>query len=130
MKRSLVCVLSILALALALPVLAQTERSVSGKVVSSSSNQLVIQTDDGRQMTFNVDAQSTGATGLSEGSRVTVRYHEMSGGTFHAADVTSAGATGTTTTGATTDTSKRDTTTDMNRRDTTTDTTRRDTTTG
>jgi hypothetical protein len=109
MKRSLVCVLSILALAVALPLLAQTERSVSGRVVSSSSNQLVIQTEDGRQMTFNVDAQSTGATGLTEGSRVTVRYHEMSGGTFHAANVTSGGAT--TTTGASTDTTRRDTTT-------------------
>jgi hypothetical protein len=128
MKRSLVCVLSILALAVALPLLAQTERSVSGRVVSSSSNQLVIQTDDGRQMTFNVDSQSTGATGLTEGSRVTVRYHEMSGGTFHAANVMSAGATTGTTatdtsrTGATTDTSRTGATTDTSRTGATTST--------
>jgi hypothetical protein len=92
MKRAALCVLS-LVLAWALPVAAQSERSVSGKIVSSSASQLVIQTDDGRQMTFDVDTQSTVPSGLQAGGQVTVRYHELAGGRFHAANVTSTAAT-------------------------------------
>ena len=86
MKRSLVCVLSVLALALAMPVLAQSEQSASGTVVSSSSSQLVISTADGRQMTFMMDNNTNRPSSLAQGSSVTVRYHDMNG-TFHAANV-------------------------------------------
>jgi hypothetical protein len=110
MKRSLVCVLSILALALAAPVMAQSEQTASGTVVSSSASQIVVRTSDGRQMTFMVDADSNVPSNLQQGSNVTVRYHDMNG-TFHAANV-SAGTTGSTattpstpTTGATATTS-------------------------
>jgi hypothetical protein len=120
MKRSLVCVLSIMALALALPLFAQTERSISGRVVTSSPTELVIQTEDGRQMTFNVDTQTMGASGLNSGSRVTVRYHELAGGTFHAAIVTS--STTTSTSDVTTERTTRTTVTEP------TDTTRTTTT--
>ncbi|HEY7508853.1 MAG TPA: hypothetical protein VIG50_01305 [Vicinamibacteria bacterium] len=99
MKRSLVCVLSVLALALSAPVMAQSEQSASGTVVSSTSNQLVISTADGRQMTFMIDNNTTRPGSLSQGSNVTVRYHDMNG-TFHAANVTaSSGTTGSSTTG-------------------------------
>jgi hypothetical protein len=76
---------------------AQTEKTVSGKVVSSSSSQLVIRTDDGRQMTFNVDSTSTVPAGLRDDARISVRYHELAGGTFHAANVTTTAAPTTTT---------------------------------
>ena len=102
MKRSLVCVLSILALALAAPIVAQTEQTTSGTVVSSSATQLVIQTADGKQMTFAVDSNTTAPGTLQQGSTVTVRYHDMNG-TFHAANV-SAGTGSTATTPAATDT--------------------------
>jgi hypothetical protein len=51
MKRSLVCVLSILALALTAPVMAQSEQTASGTVVSSSASQIVVRTSDGRELT-------------------------------------------------------------------------------
>ena len=97
MKRSLVCVLSILALALTAPVMAQSEQTASGTVVSSSASQIVVRTSDGRQMTFMVDADSNVPSNLQQGSTVTVRYHDMNG-TLHAANVSaSAGTTGATT---------------------------------
>jgi hypothetical protein len=112
MKRSSVGILSILALALALPVLAQSEQTASGTVVSSSATQVVIRTTDGRQITFVTDADTNRPSTLTEGSAVTVRYHDMNG-TMHAASVTAGSAaspatptagstpTGTSATGAT-----------------------------
>jgi hypothetical protein len=106
MKRSLVGVLSILALALSVPVMAQSEQSATGTVVSSNADQLVIRMSDGRQMTFMMDNNTNRPSSLAQGSSVTVRYHDMNG-TFHAANVaagtsgssagTSAGNTNTTT---------------------------------
>ena len=87
MKTSLSSLLTVAALALAIPLMAQDAKTTSGKVVSSTPGQVVVQTDDGSQMTFKVDAQSTVPTGLSAGSRVTVTYHELAGGMFHAASV-------------------------------------------
>ncbi len=99
MKASKLLLLSVAALALAVAVFAQTAVTVTGTVVSSSPTQVVIKTDDGRQMTFNVDAQSTVPAGLAAGNPVTVSYHDMGGGTLHAATVTvsSAGTPSTTT---------------------------------
>ena len=94
MKRSLVCVLSILALALSAPVMAQSEQSASGKVVSITSNQLVISTADGKQITFMMDNNTNRPSSLAQGSSVTVRYHDMSG-TFHAANVAATGTSAT-----------------------------------
>ena len=102
MKRSLVCVLSVLALALSAPVMAQSEQSASGKVVSITSNQLVISTADGKQITFMMDNNTTRPSNVAQGSNVTVRYHDMSG-TFHAANVAaSSGTTDSATTGTAT----------------------------
>jgi hypothetical protein len=91
MKRSVVCMLSILALALAVPAMAQSEQTASGTVVSSSSTQLVIKTTDGRQLTFVVDSDSKAPANLQQGAPVTVRYHDMNG-TFHAANVSATAA--------------------------------------
>jgi len=87
MKTALSSLLSVAALALAVPLMAQAEQTASGKVVSSTPEQLVVQTDAGSQLTFNVDSQSTVPAGLNAGSRVTVTYHDMGGGTLHAARV-------------------------------------------
>lgn len=102
MKRSAVCLLSILALALAVPAIAQSEQTASGTVVSSSATQIVIKTADGKQMTFVIDSDSNAPANLSQGSPVSVRYHDMNG-TLHAANVsaTGAGSATTDTTGST-----------------------------
>ena len=98
MKRSLVFALSILAaLAMAAPVIAQTEQTASGTVVSSSGTQLVIRTADGTQMTFMTDADTNKPADLTAGAPVTVRYHDM-GGTMHAASVMASSAPSATTT--------------------------------
>lgn len=101
MKRSLVGILSVLALAVAIPVMAQSEQTASGTVVSSSATQIVIQTADGRRITFMRDANTNAPSNLQQGSPVTVRYHDMNG-TMHAASVTAGSApTSTSATGAT-----------------------------
>jgi hypothetical protein len=95
MKFRFACVLSVLALALAVTSTAQTDASrysgptaaVSGKVVSSSSASLVIETDAGTRQTFVVDSASSVPSNLSAGSRVTVNFHTADAG-FHAATVT------------------------------------------
>lgn len=60
--------------------------SVSGKVVSSTSTELVIDTDAGKRMTFALDPATTpAATTFKAGERVTVQYHSNSGGTVYQA---------------------------------------------
>ena len=88
MKRVLATILSLGMLALAGPALAQTTDSVSGVVVSSSADSLVIRLDDGSQRTFVTDTTTTLPSGpLAEGSRVTVRFDPMDGGRSRAATV-------------------------------------------
>jgi hypothetical protein len=63
--------------------------SVSGKVVSSTSTELVIDSDSGSRMTFALDPNTTPATSFTAGERVTVKYHSSSGGTvYQAASIT------------------------------------------
>lgn len=88
MKTSQSLLLSVAALALAVAAMAQTAQTVNGTIVSSTPVQVVIKTGDGRQMTFTIDAQSSVPSGLAEGNPVTVTYHDMGGGTLHAAQVT------------------------------------------
>lgn len=64
---------------------ASSEISVSGKVVSSSSTELVIDSDAGQRMTFALDPDTTTPTTFTAGERVAVRYHSSSGGTVHQA---------------------------------------------
>lgn len=88
MKRILAAMLSLGVLALAGPATAQTADTVSGVVVSSSADSLVIRLDDGSQRTFVTDTTSTLPSGrLAEGSRVTVRFSPMDGGRSRAASV-------------------------------------------
>jgi len=107
MKTSLLCLLAVAVLALAVPLVAQTEQTVTATIVSSTPTQIVAKTSDGRELTFTVDAQSTVPASLAAGNPVTVVYHDMGGGTLHAARVTVSAAdtmptTPTTTTGTTT----------------------------
>jgi len=92
MKTSLLCLLAVAVLALAVPLVAQTEQTVTGTVVSSTPSQVVVKADDGRELTFAVDAQSVVPAGLAANNAVTVTYHDMGGGTLHAARVTSSAA--------------------------------------
>jgi hypothetical protein len=64
---------------------ASTDISVSGKVVSSTSTELVINTDAGRPMTFQLDPKTHPAASFTVGERVTVQYHSLSGGTVYQA---------------------------------------------
>jgi hypothetical protein len=59
--------------------------SVSGKVVSSTSTELVIDAEGGKRMTFALDPTTTPATTFKAGERVTVQYHSNSGGTVYQA---------------------------------------------
>ena len=92
MKTRLAFLLAMFALVFALPAFSQTTQTVSGTVVSSTGDSLVIRTDDGTERTFKVDAQSNLPSSLASGARVTVSFHRMDGGVDHAARVTVASA--------------------------------------
>lgn len=111
MKSSLLSLLAVAVLALAVPVMAQTELTVSGTVVSSTPTQVVVRTADGREMTFAVDAQSNVPSGLAAGNAVTVNYHDMGNNMLHAARVTTTSAGTSTTTAPSTETTRPSTTT-------------------
>lgn len=104
-----------------------TNQTVSGVVVSSTADQLVIRTDTGREMTFEVDTATTLPTGtLTPGStiRVDYRMNDLSG--YDAIVVRTGAATGSQLDANRTTTSTTDAT---NRTGTTTTTTDRTTTT-
>lgn len=63
---------------------------VTGTVVSSTSSEVVIDTDTGARLTFAVDDTTTRPTSLTAGERVHVQYHALSGGKYHAADIAAA----------------------------------------
>jgi hypothetical protein len=98
MRKRLACLLALSALVFVTPAFSQTgpAQNVTGVVVSSTNDSLVIRTDDGTERTFKVDAQSTLPSSLASGSRVTVNFHRMDGGVDHAARVTIATAGDTT----------------------------------
>jgi len=99
--RNLPRKLSLLSLALAAvllaagsalaPALADDETkpvsTISGTVVSSTSTELVIETETGSRMTFAVDAGTTWVSRPLAGDKVSVKYHVLSDGSYHAADV-------------------------------------------
>jgi hypothetical protein len=95
MRRTFAALLVLAALSLAGAAIAQTpgETSVSGVVVSSTSDALLIRLDDGSQRTFVTDFTTTlPAARLVEGNRVTVRYSPLEGGRFQAVSVASTAA--------------------------------------
>jgi hypothetical protein len=86
--------MAVAALMLASPAFSQANmptQTLSGTVVSSTGDSLVIRTDDGTERTFKVDSQSSLPASLATGVRVSVTYHRMEGGVDHAAKVTLAG---------------------------------------
>jgi len=62
-----------------------SEISVSGEVVSSTSTELVIDSDAGERMTFALDPETSEVASFTAGERVTVRYRTSSSGTVHQA---------------------------------------------
>lgn len=63
--------------------------TLDGTVVLVSTNELVIETPNGRQR-FIVDANSTLPANLVAGTRVSVEYHRLEGDRRHVARVTTA----------------------------------------
>jgi hypothetical protein len=93
-------ILAVVATAIGGMAIAQGETStISGAIVSMSGSSLVIRADDNSKMTFTLDENSLLPNKISPGDRVTVSYHILDGGIYHAADVT---ATPTSTTSAAT----------------------------
>jgi outer membrane lipoprotein SlyB len=100
MNLRILCVVSLMALALGGGLSAQTNNTntanadqpqtmtstATGTVVSSDSGSLVIDTGNGRQ-TFMVDSSSNLPANLTPGSRVSVQYHTLSGNQLHAGSV-------------------------------------------
>jgi hypothetical protein len=65
--------------------------TIDGKVVTTSASSLVIETDAGKRLTFNIDSATAQPASLAAGDRVTVRYSAVSG-TNHAENVALAAA--------------------------------------
>jgi hypothetical protein len=113
-----------------------TNQTVSGVVVSSTTDQLVVRTDTGREMTFEVDTATTLPTGtLTPGSTIRVDYRMNDLNGYDAVVVRTGAATGSQldanrTTTSTTDATNRTGTTTTTTDRTTTTTTDRTTTTG
>lgn len=59
----------------------ESQISVSGEVVSTTSTELVIDTDAGERMTFALDPETSDVSTFTVGERVTVRYRSSSSGT-------------------------------------------------
>lgn len=62
---------------------------VSGKVISSTPTQLVVEASNGARTTFVVDASTVPST-IMVGDRVSVTYQSQAGGSFRATNVTAA----------------------------------------
>ncbi|MBK5255528.1 MAG: LPXTG cell wall anchor domain-containing protein [Vicinamibacteria bacterium] len=88
MKQTLAAFLLVTALA-AGPAFSQTDSSsMSGVVVSTTSDSLVVRMDDGSQRTFSVDSTTTVPSArLVEGNRITVSYRPLDAGRFQASSV-------------------------------------------
>jgi hypothetical protein len=69
-----------------------TARTATGRVVSSTPTEIVIEDQSGARTTYAVDSSSTVPSGLSAGSSVSIEYHEIEAGRFHAGRVTTTGA--------------------------------------
>jgi hypothetical protein len=78
-----------LMLAVSAASLAQENKNVSGRVISSSAFELVLQTDAGARMNLVVDSATTKPAILSEGDQVTVVYRPLDTGGFQAVQVLS-----------------------------------------
>ncbi len=95
MKRYSIALMCVLAAACAVSAWAQTDSTsmgptltTTGKVLSWSPSSLVLQSDSDPRMTLAIDSMTTKpATDLKVGDRVTVDYHALANGTFHAAKI-------------------------------------------
>lgn len=62
-------------------------QTVDGKVISTSASSMVVETDAGKRLTFNIDTATAQPASLAAGDRVTVRFSELAGAS-HADTVT------------------------------------------
>lgn len=62
-------------------------KTVSGRVISSSAFELVIQTDAGTRLNLVLDSATSKPAVLTAGDQVTVVYHPLDTGGFHAVQV-------------------------------------------
>ena len=95
MKRLLVILCGACAIVAAGALYAQSSAAdyyVTGTVVSTSPDHLVLSTPSGSQMDFNVDSQTVLPSSMSSGTTVDVKYHETSTGGYQAAEVRTVGA--------------------------------------
>jgi hypothetical protein len=67
---------------------APTESTISGTLVSSSTNSIVIKTDTGVESTYVVDGTTALPAEMKPGDRINVEYRLLDGGAYHAARVT------------------------------------------
>jgi len=95
MKRSMTALLGLVMLLSIGTLMAQSASYISGTVVSSTDTTLVIRTDSGEEMTFNVDSATIRPTSMAVGSRIDVEYHAADGAN-HAAQVRLVGSATTT----------------------------------
>ena len=113
MKRSNLCMAGVVALTLAMAPMAGAQTSttadvntnandmtISGTVVSTTGDQLVITTDAGQSMTFSAMNSVNVPTNMAVGNRVTVTYRPLTGGDYQVSRVVIADAS-TSTTGST-----------------------------
>ena len=105
MKHRTLAILTVAALAIATSLAAQTPaepqtatadamaaRTATGRVVSSTPTAIVIEDQSGTRTTYVVDTSSTVPSGLAAGADVSIEYHELEAGRFHAGRVTTSGA--------------------------------------
>jgi len=99
MKKSLMALLGIVALVAAGSFLATVAKAadpepvyVSGTVVSVNDTILVVKTDSGEELTFDLDSATIRPAVVRVGSRIDVEYHAMNGRN-HAAQIRSVGDT-------------------------------------
>ena len=62
--------------------------TITGSVVSSSPNSLVIASDEGGQLTYAIDSRSVTPTDMPAGKRVRVQFRLLDSGAYHAQRVT------------------------------------------
>lgn len=96
MKHRTLLFLAVAVLAFAGLVVAQTPsdtasqpaQTASGRVISSTPTQIVIEDASGVRRTYVVDSTSTVPSGLATGARVDIEFHPLEGGRFHTSRVT------------------------------------------
>lgn len=70
--------------------------TISGTLVASTDSSLVVRSDAGVESTYTVDSSTVLPASLTPGDRVSVDYHMLDGGAYHASRVTNLAGSGST----------------------------------